>query len=82
MDEEANGLQWTLGISVSVRPDVVEKRVRGNHNEELRLDLDSEDGTLEPKDASGQNRLQARVLNTLIRCIIRKVPRQCLRYFQ
>ena len=82
MNDEANGLQWTLGISVSVRPDVVEKQARGNYNEELRLDLDSEDEALEPKDTSGQKHFQPRVLNTLIRCIIRKVPQQSLRYFQ
>ena len=82
MDEEANGLQWTLGISVSIRPDVVGKQVYGHYNEEVRLNMESEDEITEPEDAAGQEHFQSRVLNTLVRCIIRKVPRQCLRYFQ
>ena len=82
LDEEANGLQWTRGISVSIRPDLVGKRAGGNYSADERDNLDSEDELKEPNDTFGQKQFQHVFLNMLIRCIIRKVPGKSLKYFQ
>lgn len=82
LDEEANGLQWTLGISVSIRPDLLRKQAYGNYSKDERRYQDDEDENEEPQDSLGQTRFQYSFLNMLIRCIIRKVPQKCLRYFQ
>ena len=82
LDEQANGLQWTLGISVSIRPDSIEVQTCGSYSGDDRLNLDPDDEREDPKDTFGQMRFQPRVLNMLIRCIIRKVPRNRLKYFQ
>ena len=82
LDEETNALQWTQGISVSIRPDSLEKQAYGNYSKDERRYRDNEDENEEPKDSFGQTRFQYSFLNMLIRCIIRKVPQKSLKYFQ
>ena len=81
-DEEASGLHYTLGISVSIGPDLVGTQTGGDCSQEERLNSECEDEMEVAENTNVRKGLQHCFLNMLVRSIIRKVPRKRLKYFQ
>lgn len=78
---QAEGLKFTKHIIVSMPGDDLGAPIDPCEDED-RLDLGDEEGWDETKDGLGQMHHQPRVLNTLMRILLNKMPSNQLRSFQ
>jgi len=82
VSQKAEGLRYTKGVSVSSQNHRVEHQEDHGRETDDGLGLVDEFSMMEEEDSFGQQPYQARVLNTLVRLIIDKVPRDQLQHFQ
>lgn len=82
LESGAEGLQFTKSITISMRNDELGVPSESYDHEDDGLDFDHEDYWEDEEDDLGQKQYQPRVLNTLLRLLISKVPNGCLQTFR
>ena len=82
LDSGAEGLQFTKSITISMQTDELGAPSDPYDREDDGLDLDHDDDWEDQEDDLGQNHYQPRVLNTLLRLLISKVPNGRLQTFR
>lgn len=85
LDPKAGGLLYTAGVSISMKPDVVGYTpLEGDFCSDglVMNPAGGDTGWQDTKDLLGQMQYQSRLLNSLIRCIVKKIPRNRLRRFR
>ncbi|KAL9069180.1 MAG: hypothetical protein Q9161_005703 [Pseudevernia consocians] len=82
LESGAEGLRFTKSITISMRNDELGVQSKFNDDEDDGLDFDHDEDWVDQEDDLGQKHYQPRVLNTLLRLLISKVPNGCLQTFR
>ena len=82
LESGAEGLRFTKSITISMRNDELGVQSKFNDDEDDGLDFDHDEDWFDQEDEFGQKHYQPRVLNTLLRLLISKVPNGCLQTFR
>ena len=82
LESGAEGLRFTKSITISMRNDEIGVPSKFYDHEDDGLDFEHLQDWKDQEDDLGQKHYQPRVLNTLLRLLISKVPNGCLQTFR